>query len=117
MSCKLEIGKWYKHRGDFAFVYIQSMNETYDGKHHIVKYMWIGELQKKDGKSMFVETSEFTTASDFHKSLYLIKRPDLIPPPNIVAKCKLLIKGNNDYADLYPNKREPNQVHPWKRHN
>lgn len=112
--CEIEVGKWYKHRGSFDFIYIIKKEDVYDYSGYIVWYLWIGELEKNNRKSMFAERSEFTTGSEFHSSLYLITIHDLIPPADVMAKCKLLMIGEEEYVDLYPGQRKPDQIHPWR---
>jgi hypothetical protein len=111
----IEVGVWYKHLGDFAFIYVYEKDETYDYKEWIAKYIWIGEMEnRKGGNTLFCEKSEFTTGSEFHRSLYKITRPDLIPPPDVMAKISLILDREDQYTILYPGYRKPGQIHPWK---
>lgn len=112
--CKLELETWYKHLGDFAFIYVYSMEPTYDYKENIVGYIWIGEMEKNGKNTIFCEKSEFTTDSEFHRSLYKIERPDLIPPPDVMAKISLILDKDDQYMDLYLGRRKPGQTHPWR---
>lgn len=110
----VEVGVWYKHRGNFAFIYIYKKEQTYDYKNWIANYVWLGEMKNNDGtKSIFAETSEFTTGSEFHRSLYKITRPNLIPPPDIMAKLLLILNCKDGYTVIYPGQRKPGQIHPW----
>lgn len=111
----IKLDTWYKCRGSFGFVYIRDMQPIYDYSGWIVKYMWIGEMSREGRNSLYCETSEFTTGSMFHHSLYKIMRPDLIPPDDVIAKCKLLLKYYNDeYIIIYPGVRKRGQMHPWQ---